>query len=43
MVTGITLPTPAFFTVAALAEAVGVPLGALAATAEPAAPASLSA
>ena len=29
------IPTPAFFTVVALAEAVGVPLGALAATAAP--------
>jgi transcriptional regulator with XRE-family HTH domain len=28
------IPTPAFFTVVALAEAVGVPLGALAATAD---------
>ena len=34
------IPTPAFFTVAALAEAVGVPLGALAAAAEPAVTAS---
>ena len=40
------IPTPAFFTVVALAEAVGVPLGALAAPADPApvtAPTPLSA
>ena len=33
------IPTPAFFTVVALAEAVGIPLGALAAPAAPAEPA----